>query len=198
MFLHAKYTQTVKTFGQLDIVVSNAAVNLQMGNILEMLDINIKSAFFLVAEAIPHLEKTSGVPAKELAKCFSDLFIKKVDNIRSDLQTRQIQMSANVPELPTTMSVVLADFKPATPEEVRSVIRKAPDKSCELRPIPTWLLKQYLDELVPLMTAIINRSMETSSVPMCYTCARIRPLLKNSGLDPEILKNYRPVSDIIS
>ncbi|KAK2151071.1 hypothetical protein LSH36_376g00012 [Paralvinella palmiformis] len=59
---------TVKTFGQLDIVVSNAAVNPQMGNILEtterqwdkMLDINIKSAFFLVAEAIPHLEKTRG------------------------------------------------------------------------------------------------------------------------------------------
>ena len=28
--------QTVKTFGQLDIVVSNAAVNPQMGNILEV------------------------------------------------------------------------------------------------------------------------------------------------------------------
>jgi len=50
-------------------------------------------------------------------------------------------MSDNVPEFPTAMSVVLADFKPATPEEVRSVIRKVPDKSCELDPIPTWLLK---------------------------------------------------------
>ena len=70
-----------------------------------------------------------GVPAKELAQCFSDFFIKKVDNIRSDPQPRQIQMSENVPELPTAMPVVLAYFKPATPEEVRSVIRKAPDKS---------------------------------------------------------------------
>ena len=100
---------------------------------------------------------TSGVPAKEQAQCFSDLLSKKVDNLRSDLQTRQIQMFDNVPELSTATYVVLADLKPATREEVRSVIRKAPDKSCELDPIPTWLLKQCLDELVPLVTAISNR-----------------------------------------
>ena len=58
-------------------------------------------------------------------------------------------MSENVPELPTVMSVVLAYFKPATPEEVRSVVRKTRDKSCELNPIPTWLLMQCLDELTP-------------------------------------------------
>jgi len=52
----------------------------------------------------------NGVPAKELVQCFSDFFIKKVDNTRSDLQTRQIQMSDNVPELLTAMSVVLANF----------------------------------------------------------------------------------------
>ena len=137
-----------------------------------------------------------GVPAKELPQWLSNLFIKKVDNIRSDLQTRQIQMSENVPELPTAMSVVLAYFKPAVQEEVRSVIRKAPVKSCKLDPIPTWLLKQCLDELVPLVTAIINRSMETGSVPVCFKCAWIRPLLKKSVLDPEILKNYRPVSNL--
>jgi len=33
-------------------------------------------------------------------------------------------------------------------------------------------------------------------VPMCFKCARIRPLLKKSGLDPEILKKYRPVSNL--
>ena len=43
----------------------------------------------------------NGVPAKELPQCFSDFFIKKVDNTRSDLQTRQIQMSEIVPELPS-------------------------------------------------------------------------------------------------
>jgi hypothetical protein len=77
-----------------------------------------------------------GVPAKELAQSFSDVFIKKVNNIRSDLQRRQIQISDNVPELPTAMTVVLAYFKYATLEEVRSIMCKAPDKLCELDPIP--------------------------------------------------------------
>ena len=31
---------------------------------------------------------------------------------------------------------------------------------------------------------------------MCFKRARIRPLLKKSGLNLEILRNYRPVSDL--
>jgi len=77
----------------------------------------------------------SGLPVKELTMCFSDY--KKVDNTRSDLQTRQLQMYDNASYVATAMS----DFEPATPEEVHSFIRKDPDKSCELDPIPTWLLK---------------------------------------------------------
>ena len=70
--------------------------------------------------------------------------------MRSDVQTRQLQMYDNALGVPTAISEVLADFEPATSEEVRSVIRKAPDKSRELDPIPTWLLKYCLNELTPL------------------------------------------------
>ena len=91
---------------------------------------------------------------------------------------------------------MLAHFEPATLEEVRKIISKAPDKSCELDPIPTWLLKQCLDELAPLVTAIINQSIESCSVPKSFKSARIRPLLKKPGLDPEILKHFRPVSNL--
>ena len=33
-------------------------------------------------------------------------------------------------------------------------------------------------------------------VPTSFKCANIRPLLKKPGLDSEILKNYRPVSNL--
>jgi len=95
-------------------------------------------------------------------------------------------MYDNAHDVPTAMSEVVADFEPATPEDVRNVIRKTPDKSYELDPILTRLLKQCLNELIPLVIAIINRSMETGSVPMCF----------KSCLNPEILKNYRPVSNL--
>ena len=53
-----------------------------------------------------------------------------------------------------------------------------------------------LDELAPLVTAIINQSIESCSVPKSFKSARIRPLLKKPGLDPEILKHFRPVSNL--
>jgi hypothetical protein len=39
-----------------------------------------------------------------------------------------------------------------------SEIRKIITKSCELDPIPTSLLKQCLDSMLPIITEIINRS----------------------------------------
>ena len=58
------------------------------------------------------------------------------------------------------------------------------------------MLKDCLDELLPLITDIVNTSMKAGSVPKDFKSARIIPLLKKSGLDPNLLKNYRPVSNL--
>ena len=84
----------------------------------------------------------------------------------------------------------------ATEEEVREIIQKSPNKSCELDPLPTWLLKECLDELLPLITDIVNASMTAGSVPKDFKSALVRPLLKKSGLDQNLLKNDRPVSNL--
>ena len=55
---------------------------------------------------------------------------------------------------------------------------KSPSKSCELDPLPTNLLKQVLEYVLLLITAII------------------RPRLKKPNLDKEVLNNYRPVSNL--
>ena len=65
-----------------------------------------------------------------------------------------------------------------------------------LDPIPTWLIKEAKEELLPLMTEIINSSLQTSQVPDVMKAAVVTPLLKKSTLDPEELKNYRPVSNL--
>ncbi|MCG8430559.1 MAG: reverse transcriptase family protein, partial [Candidatus Omnitrophica bacterium] len=43
---------------------------------------------------------------------------------------------------------------------------------------------------------IINLSLSTGQVPLAFKSALIRPLLKKPSLDPDILKNYRPVSNL--
>ena len=75
-------------------------------------------------------------------------------------------------------------------------MKKSPNKSCSLDPIPTWLLKNCLDPLLPLITKIINQSLAEGDVPRAFKVAHVTPLLKKAGLDQDNLKNYRPVSNL--
>ena len=68
--------------------------------------------------------------------------------------------------------------------------------SCELDPIPTWLVKECMLELLPLITAMINNSITSGVYPCLYRKAIVRPLLKKTELDPNVYKNYRPVSNL--
>ena len=87
-------------------------------------------------------------------------------------------------------------FSEVTVEEVTKIIVKSPSKSCSLDPLPTWLLKAHLDMLAPPITTIVNSSLQTSVFPSDMKKALVTPLLKKPSLDKEVLKNYRPVSNL--
>ena len=69
-------------------------------------------------------------------------------------------------------------------------------KSCLLDPFPTSLLIENVDCIIDSVTNIINYSLLSGSVPSSFKHALVSPLLKKNDLDPEILKNYRPVSNL--
>ena len=87
-------------------------------------------------------------------------------------------------------------LNPATDDEIRKIISRAPVTSCPLDPLPAWLFKDTLDTTLPTITAIINSSLRTGIVPDSMKKAVVRPLLKKSSLNPNELKNYRPVSNL--
>jgi hypothetical protein len=125
------------------------------------------------------------------------LFKNKIESIRHDIESQSKTYQLDEYHTEQNQNVNrLAYFDPATPQEVKRIIQNSPNKSCELDPIPTWLLKECIDELLPLITHIINASMELGYVPKEFKIARIRPLLKKSGLDIDTFKNYRPVSNL--
>ena len=76
------------------------------------------------------------------------------------------------------------------------MISSAPAKSCELDPIPTTLLYENLYILMPTITNIINTSLTTGIVRRDLKTAVVKPLLKKPSLDKNLLKNYRPISNI--
>ena len=57
-------------------------------------------------------------------------------------------------------------------------------------------LNWCIAKLMPTITDIINMSLRDSLIPKSRKTALIRPLLKKTGLDSDILKNYRPVSNL--
>ena len=87
-------------------------------------------------------------------------------------------------------------FSYVNEEEVTKIIANLPNKNSPLDPMPTWLLKRCADTLSPIIMSIINNSFRVGIFPQILRQAVISPLIKKPTLDPDVLKNYRPVSNL--
>ena len=96
-------------------------------------------------------------------------------------------------EMEPSASVKLNNLILVTSDEIRGVIAPRPNKSCELDPIPTWLVKQCVDQLLPLLTSIVNESLTKGKFPNDYKNAIVKPLLNKPSLANDELNNYRTV-----
>ena len=63
-------------------------------------------------------------------------------------------------------------------------------------PIPGKIVLDYLDVLPQVFVNISNSSLHSAIVPNPLKTAVIKPLLKKNGLNPNLCKNYRPVSNL--
>ena len=122
-----------------------------------------------------------------LAELFSNFFFEKISKLRINFTS---DSSCDLDIAPLTC-VKLDCLRLATSEEIQNTILSASNSSCPLHPIPTWLLKQCILELLPITTAILNASLKTGSVPALFKYAIIRPHLKKSSLDTEKLKKLQ-------
>ena len=70
-------------------------------------------------------------------------------------------------------------------------------KTCQLDPAPTWLVNEVGELLSPFIALLCNKSLTYWLLSISeFKQAVVRPLLKKSGLDSSLLKNYRPVSTV--
>ena len=135
--------------------------------------------------------------AEALAERFAHYFSDKIKSIRDGLPGATVHKPPALGAFSNQSSQsLLCDFEPASEAEISKLIRKCAPKSCDLDPIPTWLLKLCLSELLPVITHIVNLSLSTSTVAPEMKLALVTPLIKKALLDPEILKNFRPVSNL--
>ena len=90
-------------------------------------------------------------------------------------------------------SPMLSQFKPVDEDKVMVLLAKiCPSKATGSDGIPGMLLKVCADILAPSLTLIINKSLETGTIPTEMKLAHISPLHKAG--DRQNPRNYRPVS----
>ena len=139
--------------------------------------------------------KTTGIlpqfnDSKTLANQFNNFYSNKVHQIRN-----KIKPSALVHDFRKNFSgIVMESFMPTTVDELRSVIKEMGIKTSGEDTLPGSLCKDIVEDLLPYFCDLVNKSLRTGSVEGIKDSV-INPLLKKAGIDSELLKNYRPVTN---
>jgi hypothetical protein len=98
--------------------------------------------------------------------------------------------------VPGPIGVSLRVFEPTDSSEVAEAIRRLPNKCCAADPVPTSVLKQLADDLMPFLVTLLNKSMAEGAVPYVFKLAYITPRLKKPDLDATDARSYRPISNL--
>ena len=148
--------------------------------------------------------RNKGLPSAEsqktLANSISKYFVQKIADLRDNLA--KMESSTKPLSCPPIQSllkhpeITLSCFSKVTEKEVEKIIKKSNKTSCDLDPIPTKILNTILPVVLPAITAIINQCLLTGEFPKSFKSAIVKPLLKKAGLDVDVLKHYRPVSNL--
>ena len=151
---------------------------------------------FSIANDLMNKKKDCSLPTssdpKELSEQFAEFFTDKIEKIK---QTFDDTIVDNAPE-GVPPPPILDMLSPTNADELRKIITSGNSKSCALDPLPTHLLKSSINVLLPVLTKIVNCSLQSATVPQSLKAATVKPLLKKSTLSKEDLKNYRPVSNL--
>ena len=91
---------------------------------------------------------------EELANELANHFLEKLEKIRSGFTTTE-------PYTPKAYNnPALQRFTTLTEDQLYKVIMDMPTKSCELDTVSTKLLKQILHSCIPVITKVINLSLD--------------------------------------
>ena len=114
---------------------------------------------------------------EDLANQFAEFFIIKIQNIRDRLDSLPVydHKDSSPPKL--------AKSEPLMEEEVKQIIKVVPSKCCDLDVIPTSLLKEALELLLPILMKLVNLSLAEGVFIQEWKIALVKPLLKTVGMD---------------
>ena len=114
---------------------------------------------------------------QELSDRFNAFFVDKIKTIRMDLAENVVEYPDHLKNTrPSFTGSPMEDFQTVTEDEVEKVIKAAPNSSCSLDPLPTWMLKKCLATLLPIITLLVNLSLKSGEFCSTLKKAFVTPL----------------------
>ena len=124
---------------------------------------------------------------EELGNEFAESFLGKVETIRSSFESSNtyiVDCSCNscspVP-LNKSKPKQFGNFTELTQDEVRSIIMKCANKTCNLDTLPIWLVKGKAEVVLPCITDIVNPSLREGIFPEMMKQVIVTPSLKKTN-----------------
>ena len=135
-----------------------------------------------------------------LADELATFFTTKIDTLHNDRLVKKkalIDSAECVNDVVLTMSSTkFSTFSQVKLDYVRELAATLFSKSCVLDPLPSSIIKQGTDLLLPTITNIVNLSLREGCMPTCLKSAVLSPLLKKPDADFLQFKNFRPISNM--
>ena len=154
-----------------------------------------QKSLYKFVETFLDQEKCLALPSDlslpETVNEFNKFFTEKIDKIRDSFPGKDA-CHAN----PNSFSgSLLSEFRPATISEIVSVLDEFGVKTSSIDPLPSELITEHLYLFLPMLCEIVNLSLSSGSIDG-IKLAHLTPLIKGDTLDNELLKNYRPISNL--
>ena len=121
---------------------------------------------------------------------FQDYFHNKILSIRTN------RSSSHTPPASSPTSVSLSHFSQITFTDLISIIKSVSSSSCSLDLIPPKILNDLSSFFYLIILNLINLSLATSKFPTSFKSSIVTPIPKKPFLDPSIISNYRPISNL--
>jgi hypothetical protein len=137
-----------------------------------------------------------GASGTDLCNNFANYFTTKISKIKDEIKRRisNDHLERSTPKS-TPRNTGLSQFEIKCEEHIKKHIMNMPTKSCELDPVPTWVVKACIDQLARPLTHMVNLSLQQATFLHCWKRALVKPIIKKPSGE-KTYDNYRPVSNL--
>ena len=152
---------------------------------------NMKKLWKTMSDIMGEKSRSKSEENTHSAEDFATFFANKVEAVRKSTATTPPHDVLN------TATYSIDEWTPVTSSDVEKLIGSALNKTCQLDPAPTWLIREFRSLLSPFIALLFNESLATGCFPTKFKHALVFPLLlKKSNMDVNQLKSFRPVSNL--